>query len=172
MKTQKSIVTVLVSLLTVVGGALIAQQGGMGGFQMPSEEEMKEMMKEGAEQTAKEAMEEYDEDDDDSLSLEEFKKMLGEMETEIAEMAKMMPNVAKLGAPEGETDEEKEERMKKVFEGADADDDDSISLDESVTYQLEMMEKSMKVMMGEDIDEDEEESDDEESDAEDEEEEG
>lgn len=171
MKTQKSIVTVLVSLLTVVGGALIAQQGGMGGFQMPSEEEMKEMMKAQAEQSAKVAMEEFDEDDDDSLSLDEFKKMLEEMETEIAEMAKMMPAAAKLGAPEGETDEEKADRMKKVFEGADGDDDDSISLDESVAYQMEMMEKSMKVMRGEDIDE-EEESDDEESDAEDEEEEG
>ena len=69
--------------------------------------------------------------------------------------------MAKLGAPEGETDEEKEERMKKVFEGVDGDDDDSISLDESVAYELEMMDKILKLMMGEEIDEEGEKSDDE-----------
>lgn len=171
MKTQKSIVTVLVSLLTVVGGALIAQQGGMGGFQMPTAEQMKEMMKAQAEESAKLSMEEHDEDDDNSLSLDEFKNMMEQMESELAEVVTMMPALAKLGAPEGETDEEKEERMKEVFEGADADDDDSVSFDETKAYHLEMVEKTMKLMSGEDIDE-EEDSDDEESDEEDEEEEG
>ncbi|MYF02408.1 MAG: EF-hand domain-containing protein, partial [Gammaproteobacteria bacterium] len=80
MKTQKSIVTVLVSLLTVVGGAVIAQQGGMGGFQMPSEEEMKEMMKAQAKESAEVSMKEYDEDEDGSLSLDEFTTMVDEAE--------------------------------------------------------------------------------------------
>ncbi len=173
MKTQKSIAIVLVSLLTLGGVALIAQQGGMGGmqgFQMPSEEEMKEMMKAETETS----MKEYDDDEDGSLSLDEFTKMVTEAEAEMAEAAKMMPAMKKLGAPEGETDEEKEERMKKLFEGVDGDDDDLLSLDETVEFQFDIAQKAMKLMMGEDIseDEDEEESDDEESDDEDEEEEG
>ncbi|MYD45865.1 MAG: hypothetical protein F4W92_05890 [Gammaproteobacteria bacterium] len=173
MKTQKSIAIVLVSLLTVAGGALIAQQGGMGGmqgFQMPSEEEMKEMMKAETE----ESMKEYDDDEDGSLSLDEFTKMVDEAEAEMAQAAEMMPAIKKLGAPEGETEEEKAERMKKMFEGADGDDDDLMSLDETVDFQYDIAQKMMKLMMGEDISEEEEEedSDDEESEDEDEEEEG
>ena len=171
MKIQKSIVTVLASLITVVGGALIAQQAGMGGFQMPSAEEMEEILKTQAEESAKVAMEEFDEDDDDSLSLDEFTKMVDGMEAEVAEMAKMMPSVATLGAPEGETDEEKAARMKKAFEGVDEDDDDSLSIDETTEYQFALMQKTMKLWSGEEIEE-EEDSDDEESDEEDEDEEG
>ncbi len=174
MKTQKSIAIVLVSLLTVVGGALIAQQGGMGGmqgFQMPSEEEMKEMMKAEAEAAAKQSMEEYDEDEDDSLSLDEFTKMVDAGEAEMGQAAEMMPALKKLLGPEEETDEEKAERMKKMFEGADGDDDDSMSMEEIVDFQVEIMDKTMKLMMGQDIDDDEDESDDEESDEEEEDEE-
>lgn len=177
MKTQKSIAIVLISLLTVSGGALLAQQmGGMQGFQMPSEEEMKEMMKAQAKESAKESMKEYDEDEDGSLSLDEFTTMVDEAEAEMAQGAEMMPAemkaaIKKLGAPEGETDEEKAERMKEMFEGADGDDDDLMSLDETADFQFDISQKMMKLMMGEDISEDEEDEDSDEEESDDEEEE-
>lgn len=138
MKTQKSMLLVLSSLLALVAGGLAAQGGGMQmppAMQMPTPEEILKGLEANVKMMADQLIQQFDEDEDSALSLDEFTKMYDAMS-------------AGMIVEEEETDEEKNERLKKEFEDADTDDDDSLSKDEMIAHGIKQAKAEMSEAMG------------------------
>ncbi len=125
----------------VVSGSLTAQQGG---FEMPemTPEQMKEMMR----MAMQPMFDQFDADDDDSLSLDEFKSATDENRDGEYSSEEMLgiPGAEELMGEDGTieaTDEEIDEVFKTAFNDMDADDDDGISFDEMLDSAIEAMEE-------------------------------
>ena len=139
MKTRKSMLLVLSSLLALIAGGLAGQGGGMQmpqGMQMPSPEEILKQLEANVKMMADQLIQQFDGDDDSALSLDEFTKMNDTMMS------------AGMVMEEEETDEEEKERLKKEFEDADTDDNDSLSKEEVIAYGLKQAKAQMSEQMG------------------------
>ena len=157
MKTRKSMLLVLSSLLALIAGGLAGQGGGMQmpqGMQMPSPEEILKQLEANVKMMADQLIQQFDGDDDSALSLDEFTKMYDTMS----------PGMV---VEEEETDEEKQKRLKKEFEDADTDDDDSLSKDEMIAHGIKQAKADISAQMGIEFPEETEEDSDDGDEAED-----
>ena len=150
MKTKYTVYVVLISMFTLLAGGLTAQQGGMQmppNMQMPSPEEIQKMMEQQVTTMVNQYFPKGDEDGDGELTMDEYKKLYDIISSS-------MP----IARGEGETDEEKAERLEKEFAVIDDDDDDALTKEELIHAFLnpEEMEAAMDEENAEGDDEDSE----------------